>query len=86
MKAKLKKFFRPLLPLWKAWIKLGHVLGIINSTILLTLVYFVMMTPVGLFRKLFRKDTCGQIPGDGSTYWQKKVVKEPTLENYSRQY
>ena len=86
MKEKLKRIFRPLLPLWKAWIKFGNVLGVINSFILLTVFYFVVITPIGLVRKLFGRDTFGKVPTDGTTYWQKKEIREQTLENYTRQY
>jgi len=40
----------------KAWLKLSEVLGWFNSRILLGLVFFIVLTPVAVFSKLFRKD------------------------------
>ena len=39
-----------------AWMRIGHVLGAVNNRILLGLVFFLMITPVGLLRRLFGKD------------------------------
>jgi hypothetical protein len=39
------------------WFGLSHALGSISSKILLTVVFFIIVVPVGLIRKLFGKDT-----------------------------
>ncbi|MCK4662451.1 MAG: hypothetical protein KAT68_06280 [Bacteroidales bacterium] len=39
------------------WIGFSHFLGTIMSKIILTIIYFVMVIPVGLFRKLLNKDS-----------------------------
>lgn len=36
---------------------LGKVLGKISSTIILTLIFFLLVTPVGLIRRLLKKDS-----------------------------
>ncbi|MEA9356367.1 SxtJ family membrane protein [Bacteriovorax sp. PP10] len=38
------------------WIKIGNVLGRINSTILFTLVFFLVFTPIALLFRLFGRD------------------------------
>lgn len=38
------------------WMKLGHVLGSINTRILLGLVYYLLITPMGLVMRLMGKD------------------------------
>lgn len=38
------------------WIKIGNVLGKINSTILFTLIYFFIFMTVGFIFKLFNRD------------------------------
>jgi hypothetical protein len=38
--------------LHQAWMKIGEVLGWINTRILLTLVFFVILTPIALARRL----------------------------------
>jgi len=44
-------------PFAKIWFGLSHQLGILISTILLTLLFFLMVTPVGLFRRMLGRDT-----------------------------
>lgn len=46
-------------PLARLWFSLSHWLGEIVSTILLTVVFFVVVTPIGLLRKLSGKDAMG---------------------------
>ncbi len=48
-----------LTPLARLWFALSHWLGEIVSTILLSIVFFVVVTPVGLIRKLSGKDAMG---------------------------
>lgn len=38
------------------WIKIGNVLGKINSTILFTLVFFLVFTPIAIIFRLFGRD------------------------------
>lgn len=38
------------------WIKIGNVLGKINSTILFTLIFFLVFTPIAFIFKLFGRD------------------------------
>ena len=42
---------------YKLWMALAHVLGWINTRIILGLVYFVIMTPLALILKLMGKDS-----------------------------
>jgi hypothetical protein len=39
----------------KVWMRLGHVLGAIQSRVLLAIVFFLVVTPLGLLRRLARK-------------------------------
>lgn len=86
MKEKVKKFLSPLLPLWNLWIKLGHVLGTINAFIILTLLYLLILTPIGLLRRLFGKNDLEKEPCLENSFWIPKKVKEPSLSTYTRQF
>jgi len=44
-------------PAAKLWFGLSHVLGTVMSKILLSVVFFVVLTPVGLLRRAFGKDS-----------------------------
>jgi Saxitoxin biosynthesis operon protein SxtJ len=43
-------------PIYTAWMKVGHVLGAINTRIILGLIFYIMVFPIGLLLKLFGKD------------------------------
>jgi hypothetical protein len=44
----------------KGWMMLGHVLGWINTRIILGLVFYAVVTPTGLIRRLLGKDPMGR--------------------------
>jgi len=44
-------------PLFVGWMKVGHVLGFINTRIILCIGYFLVFTPMGLIRRLMGKDS-----------------------------
>jgi hypothetical protein len=48
------KIFSPLAPFWFG---LSSVLGTIVSKIILSLLYFLIVTPVGIFRRMLDKDS-----------------------------
>ena len=43
-------------PLNKGWIKFGELLGKIIAPIVMFLVFFIILTPIGMLLKLFGKD------------------------------
>ena len=43
-------------PLTKLWIKFGELIGKFISPIVIGLIYFVILTPIGLLMRLFNKD------------------------------
>ena len=74
---------KPLLlnPLRLVWDKIGHVLGIINTNVLLTLFYFVILTPLSLIMRLFGKDILKLKRNKNDTYWESTPPKAGGMEN-----
>jgi hypothetical protein len=64
-------------PVYRGWILLGHVLGWINSRILLGVFFFVLITPIRLIAALFRRDPMARrrLPAAPS-YWIERSDKE----------
>lgn len=60
---------RLLAPLYKAWMTFGHGLGWINARIILGLVFFVMVTPIGLVMRLAGKDLLRMRTRKSASYW-----------------
>lgn len=48
---------RALVPVYRLWLKFGHILGFINSRIILTLIFTVIVTPMALVMKMVKRDT-----------------------------
>ena len=44
-----------LLPLYRPWMKLAEGLGWLNTRIILILIFFFVVTPIGLLLRLFRR-------------------------------
>lgn len=60
---------RALAPLHKAWMAFGHVLGWINARIILGVVFFVVVTPIGLVMRLAGKDLLAMKRRKSQSYW-----------------
>ena len=76
---------RSLFWIHKGWMTLGHILGQINTRILLGLVFYVVVTPTGLVRKLLGKDPMGrQTRPDLETY--RTIKKSRSGSHLMRQY
>ena len=45
-----------LAPLFRAWMRLAHVLGIVNTKIILTLAWALVLVPTGLAMRVFATD------------------------------
>ena len=57
-----------LTPLNKLWIKFGIFLGLIVSPIVMGIVFFSVVTPIGFFMKIMGKDLLG-LKSKKNTYW-----------------
>ena len=45
---------------YKGWMALGHVLGWINTRIILGFIFYFVVTPIGIVRRLLGKDPMGR--------------------------
>ena len=52
-----------------SWLKLTHILGWINSKILLTLVFYLFLTPISLLKKLFSSTDSLKLKQPQNTNW-----------------
>lgn len=63
----------------RAWMTLAGALGWINSRIILSVVYIVIITPVGVIRRLRRKDPLGcEFQPNVDTYRVPRTRRSPT--------
>ena len=62
-----------LTPFNKLWMRLGALLGIIVSPIVMGVIYFGVITPIGLIMKIFGKDVLNlKLDKNKKTYWTLK--------------
>jgi len=74
-----------LTPVYHLWMKIGHVLGWINTRIILGLVFFVIFAPVALVFKILRKDTLKQrLDASASSY--RIASEQPPRDRMEKPY
>ena len=65
------------------WIKFGELLGHIIAPIIMLTIFFIIVTPIALILKLFRKDLLNVKLNKSKSYWIDKVRK---LESMDKQF
>jgi hypothetical protein len=64
------------------WMKVGHVLGAINTRIILGIIYYGLITPMGLAMRLMGKDSMRlAFKQDETSY---RVVRAPRPRHHMR--
>ena len=77
---------RALLPFNKAWLRFGLLLGSLVNPIVLGIVFFVVITPVGVLMRIFGRDELQLRVAERDTHWN---VRDETLrddESFRRQF
>ncbi|MCU0452050.1 MAG: SxtJ family membrane protein [Bacteroidetes bacterium] len=69
---------------WRAfyagWMRFAHVLGIVNTTLLLTVVYVLVVLPTRLIWWALRKDPLLVRRTPVTTMWQSREQEQPDLD------
>lgn len=74
-------------PLEKGWMKFAEVLGFINSRILLSILFFLIVTPIGLMLRLLGKQPITlSRKRDEASYWVPRRPEEFGPERLERQF
>ena len=69
-----------LTPLNKIWTRFGIFLGNFISPIVMGIIFFFVVTPIGLLMRLFGKDILNLKKNKFSTYWIKKTNQKSSME------
>ena len=72
-------------PVYTVWMKFGHFMGRVNSAIILTAVFFIIFTPIGLIMRVIHRDSLKRkLKKDTESY---RVQSEPSKrENLERPF
>ena len=66
----------------KLWIQFGILLGKIISPVVMGLVFFFVVTPIGILVRIFKKDVMGLKRG-ANTYW---INREDKVQSMKKQF
>lgn len=74
-------------PLNKIWMSLAIILGFISSRIILIILFYIVLTPIGLIAKLSgRKFLILDYDKKAESYWEKRSVIPKKQVDYERQF
>ena len=70
-----------LTPLNKLWFKFGILLGRIISPLIMGIIFFLVVTPIGFIMRLFRKDVLNLKYNKNKSYWIEKNGPKSKMKN-----
>ena len=68
-------------PLNKLWFKFGIFLGKIISPLVMGIIFFLVVTPIGLLMRLLNKDLLKLKFNNNSSYWIEKTEPKSKMKN-----
>ena len=72
-----------LTPLKILWIKFGEILGRFISPLVMAVIYFAIITPIGIFMRLLGKDLLNMKFPKKNSYW---IKRESKIKSMKRQF
>ena len=73
-------------PVQRGWMKFAMVLGHVNTRIILTALYYLVMTPVGLIMRLFRDPLDRSLKDTRDSQWIRRDSEPVDAARYERQF
>lgn len=74
-------------PIYRAALFIAHILGWINSRLLLGLIFYLLFTPISLLMKIFGKDLLDRkIDKNAPTYWKMREKTGFDKDRYLKQF
>ena len=68
-------------PFNKLWFKFGLLLGKFVSPLIMMIIFFFVVTPIGILMRLFRKDILNLKFNNKETYWIEKNGPKSKMKN-----
>ena len=70
-----------LTPVNLLWLKFGLLLGKIFSPIIMGIIFFFIVTPIGIIMKIFKKDLLNLKYNNKKSYWIEKTGPKSKMKN-----
>ena len=71
-------------PVERAWMALAHILSRVTTPVVMAVLYFGLMTPIGVLRRVFSRNPVVQREAEGG-YWKQRPADE-RRSNLERQF
>lgn len=76
-----------LVPVYQRWMKVVHGIGLVVTTVILTLVFYLVFGVAGIILRLMRKDLLDRrIEPERRSYWRERTEKEKAKASYLQQF
>ncbi len=77
----------PLRPLYKGWLAFGQVIGRVFTTLMLTLAYYLVITPSGLLKRLLSGPPIAGTPDpSAASYWVARSEPAQPKERFYKRF
>jgi drug/metabolite transporter (DMT)-like permease len=74
-------------PIYRGWMRIAHFIGRMITTFVLTLAYFLAITPVALIKRVFGKSPLPIRPDENaSSYWVERTEAIQPNDRYIKRY
>ena len=73
-------------PVQRPWMRGAAVLGRVNARIILTVVFFVVLVPIGLVLRCFRDPLERSLEDGRGSHWVKREPEPPDVTRYEQQF
>lgn len=71
----------------RVWMTIALVMGWIMTNVILTVVFFLVVTPIGLLQRLFAKPAVDLAFKTGAaSYWESRAGEQPAPADYEKQF
>ena len=74
-------------PIYWVWMTFATILGWLMTRVILSLLFYVILTPIGLIARLFGKQFLGlKMDHSKQSYWNMRTVEASNTQNYEKQF
>lgn len=69
-------------PVARLWLRLGAILGMIVSPLVLAVIFFLLVTPIALIARLLGRDELRLKRPSGKSYWVARALPQPNDSSF----
>lgn len=70
----------------KLWMKLAEAMAYVSSRIILAIVFFLVLTPIGLVKRAMGWDPLQRRAGTRDSFWEPYPVRQQDPKHYEKMY